>query len=170
MRCFLKPTAWVGLLAVLTLGSAADAADRSEKYEIRAAAVTPDILRIPEGSGGVDANIQARVKITGTYTGTVRACEAAVDFGDGSPVEKVMIGGAGGTSNITDIPHTFRKTGRFVVTIASSRSYTSCDGRATAEVAVLGATEQASRSASGRRASTRGERNRHIFRRWTFCG
>ncbi len=159
MKCLPKPTIAVGLLAALTLGSIAHAAERSEKYEIRAAAVTPESLRIPEGAAGVDATIQIRAKIIGTYTGTARACEAAIDFGDGSPVEKVLIGGSGGTSNITDITHTFRKTGRFLVNIAGSRSYSSCDGRVSADVIVLGANEQAPRSSS-RRASTRRDRNR----------
>lgn len=159
MKCLPKPTIAVGLLAALALASAAQASERREKYEIRAAAVTPESLRIPEGAASVDATLQVRAKIVGTYTGTARTCEAAIDFGDGSPVEKVMIGGGGGTSNITDIPHTFSKTGRFLVTVAGSRGYNSCDGRVSTDVIVLGANEQAPRSSS-RRASTRRDRNR----------
>lgn len=160
MKCLPKPTIVVGLLAALALAlaSASQASERREKYEIRAAAVTPESLRIPEGATSIEATLQVRAKIIGTYTGTARACEAAIDFGDGSPVEKVVIGGSGGTSNITDIPHTFSRTGRFQITVAGSRAYNSCDGRVSADVVVLGANEQA--RSSSRRASTRRDRNR----------
>jgi len=128
------------------------------KYEIRAAAASPEDLRLPDGSSSINVTLQVRVKSLGTFTGTTPACEAAVDFGDGSPIEKVILGKSGGTSNVTDIPHTYRKTGRFIATIASSRSFTACDGRTSTEVLILGTNEQAPRAT--RRNTERREKGR----------
>lgn len=141
MNCFLKSLCLGALFGVAALPLAQ--AERPEKYEIRAAAVSPDTLRIQEGGTGADALIQVRVKVTGIFTGAVRPCEAAVDFGDGTPPAKILLGKDGGMSNITDIPHTYVKTGRFVATISGSRSYNSCDGRVKTDVVVLGAGEAA---------------------------
>ncbi len=114
------------------------AAGPLEKYEIRAAETTPDAPRLAEGARSVNVTLQVRVKVVGRFTGNVPTCEAGVDFGDGSPIERVTFGQAGGTSNVNNVPHAYSKPGTYTIKVAGTRSTLACEGRTSTEVTVLG--------------------------------
>ena len=160
MRRFKTQASALAALPVLALLLTPALAAQPEKYEIRAAAQSEDFARITEPGGKVDAVIQIKAKVIGRFTGTTPACEAAINFGDNSPTQKVILGEKGGTSNITDISHAYDKPGRYPITVTGLRSTRSCDGRASAEVIILGPKDQADSYASRNDDETRSSRRK----------
>lgn len=136
------------------------------QYEIRAVGTEQDEIRLSKDAKNVAATIEVRVKAMGTWTGSTPACEAAINFGDGSPLERATLGN-GGVSSVSQIPHTYENKGRYVVTVSGTRGRNSCLGRATAEIYVLGENEElpkaGSRRASKRRAGRVGKNDQEWF-------
>jgi len=128
----------VALSPLFILASEPAHADTDVKYEIRAAEVNPDAVQITEGAHNASVSLLVRLKAIGRFAGNVAACEAAIDFGDGSPLERAIIGKSGGTSNINEIPHVYSKPGTYSIRVAGTRSTLACAGRANAEAVVLG--------------------------------
>lgn len=128
-----------------------------EKYEIRAADTTPDAPRLAEGAKSVNVTLQVRLKVLGRFTGNVPTCEAGVDFGDGSPIERVTFGQAGGSSNVNNVVHAYSKPGTYTIKVAGTRSTLACEGRTFTEVTVLGPND-ALPAAGATKINAQGER------------
>lgn len=148
--------AWVALSPFFLAASFPTHASSFEKYEIREAQVTPEVPRVAEGTAGAKVTVQVRVKVMGRFTGDVPTCEAAIDFGDGSPVEASVFGKLGGTSNVNNVAHVYAKPGNYTVKVSGTRSTLACAGKATTSVTVLGANDPSPLSSS--QAGVNGQR------------
>lgn len=113
---------------------------QANMYEIRAAYPSDKEVVNLEASGGVDVPIAIRVKVMGSAGLNTPACDAVLDFGDGSAPMALRLGD--NARMVMTVTHRYTKAGEFTFAAQGAGTRETCDGRAKGTISVLAAGEK----------------------------
>lgn len=114
-------------------------------FELRAIYPQDETVYLETG-GNVEVPLVVRLKAMGSAGITTPACDAVIDFGDGSPPRAVRLGDNG--QPLAHATHRYAATGRYTLRIRGAGGRTPCDGQASGQLLVRAASERPPASAA----------------------